>query len=146
MRCPSLVCSPPLTEPAPGDSKNTVDKLADTATSIGTNIKETGEHYANKPEVDKAGAQAKSVGENLQGTAAHYADKTGATDAANKAGDVGQNIKETVEHEANKANQSTAPGEKTYLEQAQDLAASALETASKTASGEYQGIASVTCS
>ena len=97
------------TNPAPGDSKNTVDKLTDTATSIGTNIKETGEHYANK---------------------------TGATDASNKVGDVGQNVKETVEHEANKANQSSA-GEKTYLEQAQDLAASALNTASKTASGQY---------
>merc|ERR1712230_310635 len=81
----------------PGDQKNTVDKLTDTASSIGTNVKETGEHYANKPSA------------------------------------AGTNVLETIQHEANKANQS-APGEKTYLEQAQDMAASALNTASKTAS------------
>ncbi|ETN40354.1 uncharacterized protein HMPREF1541_04631 [Cyphellophora europaea CBS 101466] len=117
----------------PGDQKNTVDKLTDTASSIGTNVKETGEHYANKPEVDKAGDKAQSVGQNIQGTAAHYADKTGASDATNKASAAGTNVLETIQHEANKANQS-APGEKTYLEQAQHMAASALNTASKTAS------------
>jgi hypothetical protein len=121
--------------PAPGDSKNTVDKLTESATSIGTNIKETAEHEYNKSDADKAGAKVQSVGENISGTAQHYADKSGATDAANKAGDAAQNVKETAEHEFNKANESSA-GQKTYLEQAQDIAADALNTASKAASGE----------
>lgn len=133
---------PPLPSltPSSGDSKNTVDKLSDTAASVGQNIKETGEHYANKPEVDKAGQKAESVGQNILDTGAHYADKTGATDAANKAGAVAQNAKETVEHEAQKANNSTGVGEKTYLEQAQDLAASALNTASQAASGKFSDL------
>lgn len=58
-----------------GDSKNTVDKLADTATSVGQNVKETGQHVANQPEVDKAGQKAESVGQNILDTGAHYADK-----------------------------------------------------------------------
>lgn len=66
--------------------------------------------------------------------------KTGATDAANKVGAAGQNVKETVEHEANKANNSTGVGEKTYLEQAQDLAANALNTASQAASGKSSSV------
>lgn len=131
---PLLLASP--TNPDAGDSKNTVDKLTDTAASVGNNAKETVQHEANKTDLDKAGAQAQSVGENIQGTAQHYADKSGATDAANKAADAGQNAKETVEHEANKLNQS-ADGQKTYLEQAQDMAADALNVASKTASGEF---------
>jgi hypothetical protein len=60
-----------LTRP-PGDSKNTVDKLTDTASSIGTNIKETTEHEAGKaqPQADKAGAKAESVGQNILDTGA----------------------------------------------------------------------------
>jgi hypothetical protein len=132
--------APPLIDQAklnllPGDSKNTVDKLTDNAAAVGTNIKETAEHEYNKSDADKAGAKLQSVGDNIAGTAQHYADKSGATDAANKAGDAGQNVKETVEHEANKLDQS-APGQKTYLEQAQDVAANALNTASKAASGK----------
>ena len=55
------------------------------------------------------------------------------TEAGDKVASAGTNVKETVEHEMNKP---TAPGEKTYLEQAQDMAATALNTASKAASGK----------
>jgi hypothetical protein len=120
----------------PGDSKSTVDKLSETATSVGQNVQDTAAHYTQKSDTEKAGAKAEAVGQNILDTGKHYSDKSGLTEAGDKASSVGQNVVETVQHEADKANKSTAPGEKTYLEQAQDLAANALNTASKAASGE----------
>ena len=75
----------------------------------------------------------------MQGSAQKVSDATtqAVGNTLNTAESVGKNAKETVEHEANKANNSTGVGEKTYLEQAQDLAAGALNTASKAAAGEY---------
>jgi hypothetical protein len=128
------LCSP--TDPLTGDSKSTVDKLSGTATSVGQNIHGTAQHYADKSEADKAGAKAESVGQNILDTGKHYSDKSGATEAGDKLASAGQNVKETAEHEINKANQSTGLGQQTYLDQAQNLAASALNTASKAASGK----------
>jgi hypothetical protein len=103
----------------PGDSKSTAEKLAGDAAgkaqAVGQNVLDTGAHYADKAQKSDAGQQATStasaVADNVSTTAQHYADK-----AADNA-------------------PTTQDSSKTYLEQAQDLAAGALNTASKAASG-----------
>ena len=94
-------------------------------------------HQTNKIDTDAAGAKAseagdkaQSIGQNIADTGKHYSDKTGATGVA-------ENVQGTAQHYINKASESGPAGEKSYLEQAQDLAAGALNTASKAASGEY---------
>jgi hypothetical protein len=93
--------------------------------------------------VQNATQKAEAVGTNVKETVEHEAQKAnnstglGEKTYTEKAQDLGTNVKETIEHEAQKANNSTGVGEKTYLEQAQDLAASALNTASQAASGKF---------
>ena len=48
-----------------------------------------------------------------------------------------QNVADTAQHYADKNDTTAGVGEKTYVQQAQDLAANALNTASKAASGEF---------
>lgn len=67
--------------------------------------------------------------------------------AADKLSAAGQNIQETVNKNTQQGSSSTGSAEasaKGYLEQAQDLAASALNTASKTAAGMDFSICRVT--
>lgn len=129
-----------------GDSKSTAEKLAGDASSkaqaVGQNVLDTGSHYADKAQKSDAGKQAAGVADNIGTTAQTYADKAQKSDAGKQAASVADNVGTTAQHYADKAaaNAPTAPGtqdtSKTYLEQAQDLAAGALNTASKAASGE----------
>jgi hypothetical protein len=111
----------PLTTPclSLGDSKSTADKLTEDAKAVGQNILDTGKHYGDKTgatdTADKATAKAESIIQNIGETAQHYADKAD------------DQVKTT-----------TATGEKTYLETAQDVAANALNTVSKAASGRHR--------
>ena len=120
-----------------GDSKNTADKLAGDVGKIGQNVKDSAEHQTNKIDTDAAGAKAneagdkaQSIGQNITDTGKHYSDKTGATGVA-------ENVQGTAQHYMDKASESGPAGEKSYLEQAQDMAAGALNTASKAATGVY---------
>ena len=126
--------------------------------SAGQNVKETASNQYQGSGLDNAQEKLSSAGQNVKETASNQTQGTSFEDAQKKVADATQNIKDTANSQlegssfegAAKNVQDTASNltqqatdnagaaqesSKGYLEQAQSMAANALNSASKTASG-----------